>query len=177
MTRHRALWLLAAVWAALMVVLVVLDGRMQDAGGPGILGFELAGSEQRAAEILADWGDEGQDAARLSLWLDFPYLVAYGAFLAVASLALGDAAARRGRARLARLARPAAAAAAGAAAWDVAENVCLLIVLGGAGGATAPLLATIFASAKFALLAAVLAYVLATLLALAATRARARRQA
>lgn len=176
MTRRRALWLLAVTWAALMVVLAVLDGRMQDAGGPGIVGFELAGSEQRAAEILADWGEEGQDAARLSLWLDFPYLLAYGAFLALAALALGDAAARRGWARLARLGRPAAVLAAGAAALDVAENVFLLIVLGGDGGSAAPVLATVFATAKFVLLAAVLAYALTVLVRLAASGARARRR-
>lgn len=173
MTRRRALWLLAAAWLVLMLVLVSLDARMQDAGGPGIVGFELAGSQEEATEILADWGDDGQDAARLSLWLDFPYLLVYGAFLVLAALALGDAAARRGWARTARLARPVAILAAASAACDAVENVGLLIVLGGDGGSAAPTVATAFAVAKFVLLALVLTYLLVTLARVAATRTRA----
>ncbi len=34
----------------------------------------------RAQRILAEWGEEGRDAARLSLWLDFPYLAVYSVF-------------------------------------------------------------------------------------------------
>lgn len=46
-----------------------------------------------------------------------------------------------------------------AAALDAVENACLLLVLGGHGGAVTPLLATIFASGKFVLLGATLVYV------------------
>ena len=42
MTRRRALWLLGVVMLALFAVLAALDGRMQDAGGHGIVAFELA---------------------------------------------------------------------------------------------------------------------------------------
>jgi hypothetical protein len=47
-----------------------------------------------------------------------------------------------------------------AAAFDAIENVCLLLTLDGAGAAF-PLLATIFASLKFAFLAVAIAYILA----------------
>ena len=57
---------------------------MRDSGGPGIVGFELAGSEERAAEILGEWGEEGEDAARASLWIDYAYILSYGAFLTLA---------------------------------------------------------------------------------------------
>jgi hypothetical protein len=76
LTRRRALIGLAIVVVALMVVIGLLDQRMRDSGGPGIIGFEFAGSEERASEILADWGDRGRDAARASLWIDYPYLLA-----------------------------------------------------------------------------------------------------
>lgn len=47
-----------------------------------------------------------------------------------------------------------------AAAFDALENACLLLTLDGAGAAF-PLLATIFASLKFAFLAMAIAYILA----------------
>ena len=102
MTRRRALWLLGITTLVLFAVLVVLDGRMQDTGGHGIVAFELACSSARAAEIMGEWGSDGRDAARASLWLDYLYLVAYGAFLWLAVRAVRDAALRRGWERFAR---------------------------------------------------------------------------
>ena len=66
----------AAASAALLASLAMLDRRMQATGGPGIIPFELAGPE-RSPEILRVWGREGRRAARASLLLDFPFLVAY----------------------------------------------------------------------------------------------------
>jgi hypothetical protein len=37
----------------------------------------------RADEFMAQWGSDGQRAARLSLWLDFGYMLAYGALTAL----------------------------------------------------------------------------------------------
>lgn len=56
--------------------LAVLDRRMQASGGPGIIPFELAGPT-RSEAILHAWGNEGRRAARASLMLDFPFLLAY----------------------------------------------------------------------------------------------------
>ena len=142
-------------------MLTILDLRMRDAGGPGIVGFELAGSDGRAAEILDDWGEEGRDAARASLWLDFPFLLAYGAFLTLAVAALRDRARRRALGRLAAAGVVVVALPATAAAFDAIENVGLLVSLEGEGGDRAPLLATICASLKFGLLAITAAYLLA----------------
>ena len=72
------------------------DQRMKDTGGPGIVPFELAGDQDRADEILAEWGEDGQDAARESLWIDFGFLLAYGAFLTLALAATRDLAGERG---------------------------------------------------------------------------------
>ena len=170
MSRRRALWILGVTSVVLLVVLAVIDGRMQDAGGYGILDFELAFTSEKAQEIMAAWGSEGHDAAQLSLWLDFLYLTAYGLFLWLAIRALGDALARRGRARLAA---PAAAISllplVGAAA-DVVEDVFLLLVLGGRLDSAGPPLAGAFAVVKFLCLAVALAYLLAGLVALALAR-------
>jgi hypothetical protein len=161
MTRRRALWLTGAASLALFVVLTVLDLRLRDAGGPGIVGFELAGSEERVAEILDDWAEDGRDAARASLWIDFPFLLAYGAFLTLAVAALRDRAKRCGLGRLAAAGVVIVALPATAAAFDAIEDVGLLVALEGEGGDRAPLLATICASLKFGLLAITAAYLLA----------------
>lgn len=65
------------------LVMLMLERRMRRSGGPGIIAFELAGSESRAEDIMTRWGSEGQRAARLSLWLDFGYMASYGMLTAL----------------------------------------------------------------------------------------------
>ncbi|HEX8648518.1 MAG TPA: alpha/beta fold hydrolase [Thermoleophilaceae bacterium] len=142
MTRRGALWLLFAISAALFAVLSAIDLRMWDEGGPGIVGFEVAWSADGADRILTEWGDAGRDAARLSLWLDFLFLAAYGAFWALA--------ARPNRLWV---------LAPVAAGFDALENVALLVQLGGSGGSAWPVLAGIFATLKFLALAVVIGVV------------------
>jgi hypothetical protein len=163
-TRKRALIVFGVASLLIGAVLVVLDTRMTDAGGPGIVGFELAGSEDRAAEILADWGDEGIDAAKASLWIDFAYIVAYATFLVLASWATRDLARARGWERMAAIGTAVIPLAAAAGAFDAIEDVCLLLAVDGHGGDLAPRLAQICASLKFALLAATIGYLLVGLL-------------
>jgi hypothetical protein len=164
MTRRRALWLLGIVTLVLFAGLLYLDRLMQDAGDAGIVDFELARTAERAADIRAAWGEKGRDAAELSLWLDFPFLSAYAAFLWLAIRALGDDLRRRGGLRLARPAYALAVLPLLAAAFDVVEDVLLLVVLDGRGGETTPALAAAFASAKFVCLGIALAYLFVGLL-------------
>lgn len=135
---------------------------MKDSGGPGMVPFELTGGQDRADEILAEWGEKGQDAARESLWIDFGFLLAYGSFLTLALTAVRDLARQRGWRRLAAIGGIVLFFGALGAGFDALENVCLLLTLEGTGAAF-PLLATIFASCKFILLTTAIAYLLATL--------------
>ncbi len=146
----------------LLLAMAPSDRRMHDTGGPGIVPFELVGGEDRAEEILAEWGEEGQDAARESLWIDFGFLIAYGTFLTLALAATRDLARQRGWPRLAGIGRVVVSFGAICAAFDALENICLLLTLDGAGKAF-PLLATVFAACKFAFLAIAVAYLLAGL--------------
>jgi hypothetical protein len=171
MTRKGALIVSAAASIVIGAVLIALDARMTDAGGPGIIGFELAGSEDRAAEILADWGDEGTDAAKASLWIDYAYIVAYGTFLVLAAWSTRDLAQARGWHRMAALGTVVIPFAAAAAAFDAIEDVGLLLAVDRNGGDLAPRLAQVCALLKFALLAVTVAYLLAGLF----LRLRARR--
>jgi hypothetical protein len=135
---------------------------MKDTGGPGMVPFELTGGQDRADEILAEWGEEGQDAARESLWIDFGFLLAYGTLLTLALAATRDLARERGWRRLGAIGGVVVSFGALGAAFDALENICLLLTLDGPGPAL-PLMATIFAAFKFALLAAAIAYLLAGL--------------
>ena len=147
---------------ALLLAMSPAENRMTETGGPGMVPFELTGGQHRADEILAEWGDSGQDAARESLWIDFGFLLAYGTFLTLALRAVRDMAATRHWRRLHALGAAAIWFGAICAGFDALENVCLLLTLGGAGAAF-PLLATIFASCKFAFLAMAIAYLAAAL--------------
>jgi hypothetical protein len=163
---------LVVAGAATILLLLAMspaDERMKDSGGPGIVPLELSGGQDRAEEILAEWGEEGQDAARESLWIDFGFLLAYGTFLTLALSWARERAATGGWRRLTRAGPFVAWFGAIGAACDAVENTFLLLTLDGAGAA-APHLATIFAVAKFAFLAAAIAYLLAVL-AVAAQRA------
>jgi hypothetical protein len=135
---------------------------MKDTGGPGMVPFELTGGQDRADEILSEWGEDGQDAARESLWIDFGFLLAYGTFLTLALAAVRDIAGQRNWRRLAEIGGVVVAFGALCAGFDALENICLLLTLDGAGAAF-PLLATIFAACKFALLAMAIAYLVAGL--------------
>src|SRR4051795_13070046 len=172
LTRRRALIVSAAASIAIGAVLIVLDVRMRDTGGPGIVGFELAGSEDRVAEILADWGDEGTDAAKASLWIDYAYIVAYGTFLVLAAWATRDLAQNRGWTRMAAFGLAVIPFAAAAAAFDAIEDVGLLLAINDRGGDVAPRLAQVCASLKFLLIAVTIAYLVAGLVLRFRTRGR-----
>ena len=170
MSRRTALIALGAAALVLGILLLAIDPAREAEGNPSIVDFEFAWSGQEAEEIRAEWGAEGEEAARRSLWIDFAYLTIYGAFLVLATWATRDLAADRGLGRLAAPGPVAIAAAAAAPICDAIENVWLLIALEGEGGDLAPLLGGIFASVKFATALFALGYIAAGLLA----RARAR---
>jgi hypothetical protein len=161
-TRRWGLVVTGILTVVLLLAMSPADNRMKDTGGPGIVPFELTGGQDRADEIMGEWGEEGQDAARESLWIDFGFLLAYGAFLTLALAAVRDMARSRRWRRLAAIGGIVVSFGVLVAGFDALENVCLLLTLDGAGSAF-PLLATIFASAKFTLLGLAIAYIVAGL--------------
>jgi hypothetical protein len=172
-SRRRAIILLSVTTVALGILLTAIDPSTKADGNPNIVDLEFAWDEERVDEIRTDWGNEGEDAARLSLWVDFAYLLSYGSLLVLASAATRDLAASRGWRRVAAFGAIAIPAAAAGAIFDAVEDVWLLIALGGNGGDLAPALAAIAAGLKFALVAVAILYVLAGLV----LRLRSRRTA
>jgi hypothetical protein len=167
---NRKLWLIL-IGVAMVAFDVVGILIMRNTGGPGILAFEFAASKARAAQIMAEWGKPGRDAARLSLWVDFGFLLSYGAFFTLAGIATRDLARARGWRRLAIVGAIVPFFAAVAAVLDASENVALLITLAGHGGSFAPLFATICSTIKFTLITVAILYVLCGLAWRARTRA------
>jgi len=161
-SRRQGLILTAVASIVPLLAMSPAEERMKDTGGPGMVPFELTGGQDRADEILTEWGDEGRDAARESLWIDFGFLLAYGAFLTLALAATRDLAKRRDWRRMAAIGAVVVSFGALGVACDAIENICLLLTLDGAGAAF-PLLATIFASVKFLLLAVAIVYLIAGL--------------
>lgn len=165
MERRKKLILLGVATIAFNLVLTWIDSRLKGTGGPGIVGLEFAGSLGTVEEVQAEWGAHGEYLARLSLWIDFGFMVSYGAFFALAGVAVREFAASRGLRRLAAIGVVAPACAIAAALFDVAENAIWLLVLGGHLGDPAPAIATACASLKFALIAVAILYALAGLIA------------
>jgi hypothetical protein len=140
----------AVAFIVYTAAMLVLERCMRQAGGPGIIPFELAGSASRAEDMMTRWGSEGQRAARLSLWLDFGYMATYGTFVAL----LVDRARRR---RGDTPALPAIVIVAVAA--DATEGVSLLKVLNRTRIPVYSRAAQIAALIKFAVLGGALGYV------------------
>lgn len=62
----------------LFVVLVILNQPLQTGAAPqGMISFQLAGSAQQAAAILASWGDTGVNRAWAALLVDFIFIPVY----------------------------------------------------------------------------------------------------
>jgi hypothetical protein len=160
LSRKQVLLLLGIATVVLDLVMLYLDQKMKDSGGPSILGFEFAGSEQQATQVMAEWGTDGRHYARWSLWLDYAFMLSYGSFFALAAVATREFARKGGLRRLAAAGVVAPIAAVTAAGFDATENVFLLLTLGGHGGGFGPPIATVCASLKFALIAFAIGYVL-----------------
>lgn len=152
-----------ATVAFTVVPYLLIERSLQATGGPGILGFEFAGSHARAAQIMAEWGAHGRHLARLSLIVDYAYMLSYGTFFALAGFTVRDLARARGWRRLATVGAIVPFFAIAAASFDATENVALLITLAGHGGSFAPPFASVCSAIKFTLITIAILHALAGL--------------
>jgi len=129
--RRFALRALAAAEVVQLGGFLVLERRMRRAGGPGIIAFELAGTTEKARQMMDAWGKEGRSAARASLILDFPFPPTYALLHALACSAAAETFDERGKGALAAAGSPLGWAQLAAAIFDYAENSALLLVLSG----------------------------------------------
>lgn len=164
---RRVLEISGLLAAVLFAALIVIDTRITGTGGPGILALEVAGSAGRASVILGEWGPEGIDWARISLLVDFPFLVAYAVFFSAVCTRLAEPLRRRAEAQslpgglaatLARFAPWVGWSFVLAAVLDLIENLALLRVIDYDLTPWA-LVAQLAAAPKLAILGAGLAFV------------------
>jgi hypothetical protein len=155
--RKRLLVAFGVATVAFDVALLVIDQHLEKTGGPSILGLEFSGSAEQVEQIASEWGAHGVYLARLSLWIDFGFMLSYGAFFTLAGLATRDLARDHGRRMLAAAGLIVPWLAAAAAVFDAGENSIWLLALGGHATSLAPL-ATGCAIVKFILIAIAIAY-------------------
>jgi hypothetical protein len=163
----RALWVLGLATLVLFVVLGIIDEEIKETGGPGIVPFEVEFTSENARETLAQWGEDGRDSAKLSLWLDYLFLISYAAFFSLAVAAACEALNWRRWLFLATFPLI-------AAVCDAIENANLLLAIGQDGDQPFPFLAGVFAVLKFATLIPAQVFALAGLVAWLIRRGRRR---
>ena len=127
--RRRFLW---AVFVAGLVFGVAQLPALATMGdhGVGIIEFELARTSHKAAQLVSDLGPHGRWAARISLYLDYGYLLGYGLFFAGACVVVSERARELGWRRWGALGVALAWGVLLAAGLDAIENGALLVVLG-----------------------------------------------
>src|SRR5687767_7938674 len=129
---RRRLALVCVTVAALLPTLggLIVKPLHEDVTGESIIDFELAGSVERAEEILAAWEAEGviDDAKAIQIF-DLVYPLIYAFALAGLCVAAAGAWRIRGRAGWARAGIAMAWAAFAAAAFDYVENAGLMVSL------------------------------------------------
>ncbi len=148
-------WLFVALGATIALELVLgrLNKPLVSAVAPaGIVSFELAHTAERSAAIMDSWNDDARATARVSLIVDYLFMIAYPATLALGCVIVA-ARVRAKRPRLASVVRALAAGALVAGALDAIENAALLVQLASGAGERAALVAWGCASVKFALVA------------------------
>jgi hypothetical protein len=145
-----------------------------DPGGESIVDFELAGSVQRADEILSTWRAEGVlDDAKAIQVFDLLYPLIYAGALAGGCVAAAGAWARAGRPRIAAAGIAMAWVAFAAAGFDYVENLALDISLWNEPASPWPQLALGAAVLKFGAIWLALLFALSGGIAWFATRRRA----
>jgi hypothetical protein len=156
--RRRLLRILAALTLVFLLATSWFANEMQD-HGVGIFELEFTRTSENAEKYHADLGPEGREDAEASLGLDFGYLIAYGLFLAGASIAISERNWRARRRRLAALGPWVAWGALAAALFDAVENALLISIVNGETGDPWPAIAFGSTVAKFALAGIAVVYV------------------
>lgn len=148
------------VSTALLATMAWLDQPLRTTAAPrGIVSLELAGSHEKAHRIIESWGPEGHRNARLSLWLDYGFLVGYALVLSLLCWMVAIGWPERFR-RLKRAGFLLGGCQWAAALLDIIENIMLQKILAGSTASGLPLVARWSALIKFTLIAGGWLYIL-----------------
>lgn len=151
--------------AVILLLGVILVMRYQGAAlimpdtPSGILALEFANTSEKLSVILKLWSI---DAAKVNIWLDFIFIIVYTRFFL---LALSIAVIQWKYKIVARIGNWLMVAAWIAAAFDVMENVLMLVSLTNRYSQLSLQATAYFASVKFLIVLLILLYLLVSLLA------------
>jgi hypothetical protein len=159
LSNQRSVFIGLTVLTLLMMILMnVIGAPLKTESAPsGIVSYELAGSLQKAQEIIASWDESARLHAAFSLGLDFLFLVVYSSAIGLGCLLAGQSLSRRDW-PLVGLSVPLAWGLWLAALADAVENVALTLILFGSPVEFLAPLARWSAIIKFALIFAGLVY-------------------
>ena len=179
-SRRRLALVVAACAAILPLVTSALTTPLaeDEPGGESIIDFELAGSVDRAEEILATWKSAGvvDDAKAIQIF-DLIYPLIYTSAIAGGCIAAAAAWQRAGRSGLARAGVAMAWLAFAGAVFDYVENLGLAVSLWDEPASPWPQVAFVAAVLKFTATTVALVYALSGLVAALLARARPREAA
>jgi hypothetical protein len=162
--RPQAIRLLAAAAIVVLIGMWAVGRDTTRQGGPSVVAFALAGSEEDTRKILQRWGSRGQRAAKRSLWTDYLFLLLYTMLLSLACAYLAIVAKDSSfwpwlAAFLSWLGTILAWVALLGGMADAVENTALLVQLPNHPSATAARIARLAAQAKFLIIGGCLLYV------------------
>jgi hypothetical protein len=158
--RKTVFWALLFTTLVIMLLMNIIGAPLNTSSAPaGIVSFELAGTSDRAQEIIQSWDSRAQLFAALGLGFDYVFMLAYAALISLACLIAGDALTTR-RWPLAGLGVPLAWGLWLAALMDAIENLGLILILLNGAGAPWPAISRVCAIIKFALIIAGLCFAL-----------------
>lgn len=128
--RRRTLFWVSFVFMLVVMALLNMDlGQLvTDAAPSGIVSFELAGSPEKAAQIIVSWDQRAQLYAAFGLGFDYLFMLTYATTISLACLWARDALREYGR-PLALLGALFAGGLWLAAAFDAIENLALSVLL------------------------------------------------
>jgi len=157
--RRRFFWLSFAATLLIYLAIGLVSAPLINAGAPtGIVSFELAGTPDRAQQILATWDEYTRRYAAFSLGFDYLFMLAYASTLALACVWAGEVLQERDW-PFGHQSGLFASAAVVAAFFDIVENLGLSLILLESWSSPWPQIARFCAFAKFLLLSASLVYV------------------
>jgi hypothetical protein len=174
--RRRLLWALFVLGAAFGLAQLPALSTMGD-HGVGIIEFELGRTSSKASQLVSDLGPHGRSAARLSLYLDYGYLLGYGLFFAGACTVVAERARALGWRLWATIGVLLAWGVLIGAGLDAIENGALLVELGRHTGQPWPAIAFACAAPKLLVVGLAELYALVGWIAVTATKRRRERSA
>lgn len=147
--RKRLFFTFLILTLAMFAIFRVLDQPLRTSAAPnGIVSFELAGTPERAKQMVDSWSREAGRNVAFGLGLDYLFMPFYSLALAFGALLVAG----RHSGWLRSLGAVAGWGAFAAALFDAVENFALWQVLSGAYGSQYPAVAVVSATIKFGLL-------------------------